>query len=136
MNAPINDLLFVYGSLRHNSNHPLARHLREQAKWLGIAEFCGRLFEVDIYPGAVPSNEPAHRIFGGLYRLHEPARILPLLDSYEEFGNEFAEPNEFVRELRQVLMNDRPLFSWIYLYNHPTNNLTPLGHDYTPPVQD
>ena len=136
MNAPINDLLFVYGSLRHNSYHPLARRLREQAKWLGIAEFCGRLFEVGTYPGAGPSNEQAHRIFGDIYRLHEPATILPLLDRYAEFCNEFPEPNEFVRELRQVLMNDHPLFSWIYLYNRSTNNLTALGDDYCPPVLD
>jgi gamma-glutamylcyclotransferase (GGCT)/AIG2-like uncharacterized protein YtfP len=128
----INDLLFVYGTLRRGSRHPLARLLAENAEWLGFAHFRGRLFDIGPYPGAVPSGDPAHRIRGDLYRLHEPAKILPLLDRYEEFGQEFPQPNEFIRALETVRFKGCALKAWIYLYNRPTGNLTDLGHDYSP----
>jgi gamma-glutamylcyclotransferase (GGCT)/AIG2-like uncharacterized protein YtfP len=127
----INDLLFVYGTLRRESSHPLARLLAENAEWLGFAYFSGRLFDLDAYPGAVPSGDPAHRVRGDLYRLNDPAAMLPLLDRYEEFGEEFPEPNEFIRSLQAVRFQGCALKAWIYLYNLPTDNLSVLRHDYS-----
>ncbi|MEC4749948.1 gamma-glutamylcyclotransferase [Methylomicrobium sp. Wu6] len=59
--TPINHLLFVYGTLRRGSDHPIARHLADNAEWLGFGEFHGLLFDIGAYPGAVPSRDPAHR---------------------------------------------------------------------------
>lgn len=126
----INDLLFVYGTLRRGSRHPLARYLAENAEWLGFADFRGVLYDIGSYPGAVPSGDPAHRLRGEVYRLKDPATILPLLDRYEEFGEEFPEPNEFIRSLQSVRFKGRALTAWIYLYNRPAGNLTVLGRDY------
>ncbi|EIC29466.1 MULTISPECIES: gamma-glutamylcyclotransferase family protein [Methylomicrobium] len=127
----INDLLFVYGTLRRGSRHPLARLLAENAEWLGFAYFSGRLFDLGAYPGAVPSGDPAHRVRGELYRLDDPAAILPLLDRYEEFGEEFPEPNEFIRSLQAVRFKGCALKAWIYLYNWPTGNLTVPGQNHS-----
>jgi gamma-glutamylcyclotransferase (GGCT)/AIG2-like uncharacterized protein YtfP len=126
----INDLLFVYGTLRQAGGHPLASHLAAHADWLGLAEFRGLLFDIGAYPGAVPSGDPAHRVRGEVYRLTDPAALLPLLDRYEEFGEEFPQPNEFIRTLRTVRLAGSTVEAWIYLYNHPTGNLRLLGQDY------
>jgi gamma-glutamylcyclotransferase (GGCT)/AIG2-like uncharacterized protein YtfP len=134
--ASLNDLLFVYGTLRRASDHPLAGLLADKAKWLGFAEFRGLLFSIGPYPGAVPSDDSAHRIRGEVYRLTDPATILPLLDSYEEFGEDFPEPNEFIRVRQTVRLNGNPVEAWIYLYNHSTDNLALLGHDYFSETQD
>lgn len=127
----INDLLFVYGTLRRRSRHPLARLLAENAEWLGFAYFCGLLFDIGSYPGAVLSGDPAHRVRGEVYQLKDPATILPLLDRYEEFGEEFPEPNEFIRSRQPVRFKGGALKAWIYLYNLPTDHLTVLGRDYS-----
>jgi gamma-glutamylcyclotransferase (GGCT)/AIG2-like uncharacterized protein YtfP len=132
----INELLFVYGTLRRGSRHPLARLLAENAEWLGFAYFRGLLFDIGPYPGAVPSGDPAHRVRGEVYRLKDPAAILPLLDRYEEFGKEFPEPNEFIRTRQAVLRGSSTVEAWIYLYNHPTDDLALLGHDYFSETQD
>lgn len=131
----INDLLFVYGTLRRGSRHPSARLLAENADWLGLADFRGRLFDLGAYPGAAPSPDPAHRVLGDLYRLNAPATLLPLLDRYEEFGKAFPEPNEFIRSLQPVRFKGCALKAWIYLYNLPTGNLAVLGHDYSPQLK-
>jgi gamma-glutamylcyclotransferase (GGCT)/AIG2-like uncharacterized protein YtfP len=127
----INDLLFVYGTLRRASDHPFARHLAANAEWLGMAEFRGLLFDIGTYPGAVPSGDPAHRVRGEVYRLTDPATILSLLDRYEEFGEEFPKPNEFIRKSQTVrLLAGNTVKAWIYLYNHSADNLLILGQDY------
>jgi len=76
--APVNDLLFVYGSLRRGSPHPLAIRLAENARWLGLAGYRGLLFDIGAYPGAVPADDPARRVRGDLYRLTDPAPARPL----------------------------------------------------------
>lgn len=126
----LNDLLFVYGTLRRASAHPLARLLASKSEWLGVAEFRGLLFDVGSYPGAVPSNDPTHRVRGEVYRLTDPVTILALLDRYEEFGEEFPDPNEFIRTRQAVVLGGTRIEAWIYLYNHPTDDLALLGHDY------
>ncbi len=130
------DHLFVYGTLRRASHHPLASLLADNAEWLGFADFRGQLFEIGPYPGAIPSHDTKHRIRGEVYRLRDPATLLPQLDHYEGFGEAFPKPNEFVREMREVLLEGCPLKAWIYLYNHPIDNLALLGHDYLLPAQD
>jgi gamma-glutamylcyclotransferase (GGCT)/AIG2-like uncharacterized protein YtfP len=132
----VNDLLFVYGTLRRASDHPIARLLAANAEWLGYAAFRGVLFDIGCYPGIVPSNDPTHRVRGEVYRLKDPATILPLLDRYEEFGEKFPEPNEFIRTRQAVLLGEFTVEAWIYLYNHPTDGLALLGRDYFSETQD
>jgi gamma-glutamylcyclotransferase (GGCT)/AIG2-like uncharacterized protein YtfP len=135
-NTLLSELLFVYGTLRRASDHSLARLLASKAEWLGVAEFRGLLFDVGPYPGAVPSKDPAHRVRGEAYRLTDPVTILALLDRYEEFGEEFPEPNEFIRTKQAVVLGGSQVEAWIYLYNYPTDDLALLGHDYFSETQD
>lgn len=101
----------------------MAKWLAEHAEWLGCADYCGVLYDIGAYPGAVPSQNPAHRVRGEVYRLDDPQEILPILDGYEEFGEQFPEPNEFIRTVQDVRLGGRHLSAWVYLYNHSTDHL-------------
>ncbi len=116
--------LFVYGTLLRKSDHELADKLRQNAGLIGEAVYCGCLFMVDYYPGAVPSDNPDDQVFGEVYELTGSCPLLPELDIYEECAPGFPEPTEYIRKLQTVTMTTGKKRSvWIYLYNHPTATL-------------
>lgn len=105
----------------------MSQLLAMNAVFVDYAVFQGRLYQVGYYPGAVPSDDPGHRVLGEVYRLADTESLLPCLDSYEGFGPEFPEPNEYLRQQREVRLNHGELVSaWIYLYNRPTASLEPV----------
>ena len=109
--------LFVYGSLRGASRHPMQRRLAARARHCGTARFRGVLYELDGYPGAVPCYQLQSWVQGDLYQLN-CSELLHELDRYEGIGADYAEPYEYHR--RQVaveLPSGAPLTAWIYLYN-------------------
>ncbi|WP_417358702.1 gamma-glutamylcyclotransferase family protein [Gallaecimonas pentaromativorans] len=114
--------VFVYGTLRRQSPHPLARRLADEGRYLGEARCQGQLYRVAHYPGWVPG--PGW-VTGELYRL-SPA-LLAALDSYEECGPGFSEPWEYRRERHQVWLGKEAHLAFIYRYNRPTGSLTLLG---------
>src|SRR5689334_6881352 len=76
--------LFVYGTLRDGSGHPMHRKLRAEADFVAAATFRGKLYDLGPFPGAVTSRSNADRILGEIYRLHDPAGMLRALDAYED----------------------------------------------------
>ncbi len=118
------DYIFVYGTLRRDANSPMSRLLADHAEFVGNATYCAKLYKIDYYPGAVPSDNPNDIVQGEVYRFHQTDIALPLLDQYEEFGSEFPEPNEYLRQKQTVLLeNGRTVTAWVYVYNRPTKGL-------------
>lgn len=121
------DLLFVYGTLRRSvagGMHPLLG----RAVFLGNAWWCGRLYLVDDYPGAVPDDTCSARVAGELYRLLDPAETLAALDAYEECGPPFGADAEYVRIVTGVTLADGSERSaWIYRYNRPVDGLVRIA---------
>ncbi len=119
--------LFVYGTLRRCAGNEMTSLLAKNAEFIGNASYQGRLYLIDGYPGAVPSDMLTDLVHGEAYRLHNPGWLLTCLDVYEECGQGFPEPTEYVRKLRQVrLYSGENILAWIYLYNRPTENLVLL----------
>ena len=118
------DYLFVYGTLRQNAKHPMHQQLAKHARFVAMAHYQARLYQVSYYPGAVPSSDVADQVIGELYQLMQPEVLLPLLDNYEECGEGFAQPQEYRRELQQVTLEDGASVSaWVYIYNRDTSGL-------------
>lgn len=116
--------LFVYGTLRQTAGHPSHRLLADGAQLIGRARMKGRMYEIDGYPGAVPSASGNERVTGELYRLFEPAGALAALDDYEEAGEGYPQPREYRRcRITVELENGTELVAWCYLYNRPTAGL-------------
>ncbi|MGZ8173086.1 gamma-glutamylcyclotransferase family protein [Methylobacter sp.] len=118
------DYIFVYGTLRRDANSDMHQLLAKYAEFVSDATYQGRLYKINYYPGAVPSDDSNDAVHGEVYWLHQADVALPLLDQYEEFGPEFSEPNEYIR-LKQsvVLENGRTITAWVYVYNHSTEGL-------------
>jgi Uncharacterized conserved protein len=118
------DYIFVYGTLRRDTHSEMAGLLASHAEFVDDAIYQGKLFKIDYYPGAVPSDDPNDKVQGEVYRFHQPDIALPLLDLYEEFGPEFPEPNEYVRRKQAVLLkNGGTVMAWLYIYNRSTEGL-------------
>ena len=101
----------------------LARH----GDYVGEATYQGRLYRISHYPGAVPSDDPADRVRGEVYRLRRPIPLLERLDAYEGCGPGFRQPTEYVREGCDVrLATGEILSAWIYLYNRRVDSLRRL----------
>lgn len=118
------DYIFVYGTLSSSANNEMHQLLAKHAEFVDDATYQGKLYKIDYYPGAVPSDDPDDAVQGEVYLLHKTDAVLPLLDQYEEFGPEFPEPNEYIRRKQTVaLKNGRTVAAWVYVYNHPTEDL-------------
>jgi gamma-glutamylcyclotransferase (GGCT)/AIG2-like uncharacterized protein YtfP len=122
-----NEYVFVYGTLRRNTNSEMHHLLAKYAEFVSDAIYRGKLYQIDYYPGAVPSDDPDDVVQGEVYLLHQADIVLPLLDRYEECGPDFPEPNEYNRQKQSVLLKDgRTVTAWVYIYNHPTEGLEPI----------
>jgi gamma-glutamylcyclotransferase (GGCT)/AIG2-like uncharacterized protein YtfP len=121
------DYIFVYGTLRRDANSEMPHLLAKYAEFVDDAVFRGKLYQIDYYPGAVPSDDPNDVVQGEVYLFRQADVALPLLDQYEEFGPEFPEPNEYSRQKQSVLLKSgRLVTAWVYVYSHPTEGLEPI----------
>jgi gamma-glutamylcyclotransferase (GGCT)/AIG2-like uncharacterized protein YtfP len=122
------EYLFVYGTLLKNSGHPMAEFISKNAKLLGKATLRGKLFLVDYYPGSIVSKNKNERVKGEVYGFESVENFFHKLDEYEEFDPQNPEKSEFIRKKVDVelLKNHENLKVWTYLYNFPTQFLTPI----------
>jgi gamma-glutamylcyclotransferase (GGCT)/AIG2-like uncharacterized protein YtfP len=83
-NQPMPDLhLFVYGTLRSESPHPMARRLSSGAKLLGKARAAGALYDLGYYPGATFAPDHKTRVLGEVFIIHSASSLKTALDIYE-----------------------------------------------------
>ena len=83
--------LFVYGTLRAESPHPMAS-ASARAKHVGKGSTPGLLYDFGWYPGAMFEADSRYRVIGEVFALKNAARLLADLDKYEgtaEPGNAF-----------------------------------------------
>jgi gamma-glutamylcyclotransferase (GGCT)/AIG2-like uncharacterized protein YtfP len=118
------DHLFVYGTLRSPFPNPYARLLAERGTLVGRARIHGKLYDLGPYPGMLLSDAPEDWVIGELYRLHDPAQTLAILDDYE--GPPYTRVTAPVRtELAEAID------AWVYIYNFPvTERQRVLSGDY------
>jgi len=75
--------LFVYGTLRSESTHPMARRLRSGAKLLGKASAAGALYDLGYHPGATFAAEHKTRVLGEVFVIRPASPLKTALDVYE-----------------------------------------------------
>jgi gamma-glutamylcyclotransferase (GGCT)/AIG2-like uncharacterized protein YtfP len=118
------DYLFVYGTLRRDSDSEMYHLLARYGQFVGDATYRGKLYMVDYYPGLVPSDNPRDVVFGEVYKLSCPDIVLSRLDDYEECGPKFSEPTEYVRRKQNVkLKSGEVIGAWVYVFDRPTDGL-------------
>jgi gamma-glutamylcyclotransferase (GGCT)/AIG2-like uncharacterized protein YtfP len=122
------DLLFVYGTLRRDMRNEMYHLLARYAEFVAEGTYQGRLYQIDDYPGAVPSENPEEQVHGEVYALREPEIVLAKLELYEECGPGFSNPTEYVRRQERItLQNGTACYAWVYVYNRPTTKLVQIS---------
>lgn len=108
------EYLFVYGSLRRGRENSARHLLTAHSRFVGGAAFNGVLYDLGMYPAAVPSDQPDDWLVGELYELGEPQLVLSFLDAYEGCNRM---PPLFRRAWTPVsLQNGEQVHAWVYLY--------------------
>ena len=108
--------IFVYGTLRAMSAHPMARRLQSQARLVGKGRAPGRLYDMSWYPAAFFDERETYSVLGDVFALKPGARLLAELDAYES-GN----PNFLRSPLRVRLFDEREVVAWAYGFARPPN---------------
>lgn len=75
--------LFVYGTLRAGSTHPLARRLSARGKLIGTGTARGTMYDLGTYPGAMFGSGHSGGVIGDVFALAADDRLLAELDAYE-----------------------------------------------------
>jgi gamma-glutamylcyclotransferase (GGCT)/AIG2-like uncharacterized protein YtfP len=120
----MNQLLFVYGTLRRAATHHQHANLLQHASFVAPASYQAKLYLVGDYPGAVPSSHAADQVVGEVFRLHNAVATLAAADQYEGCGRGFAAPTEYLRVIQPVtLATGETVSAWVYVYNHSTAGL-------------
>lgn len=112
--------LFVYGTLRRASPHPMARFLEQKACWLGPASAPGRLYDLGPFPGMTEAQSDQGRVQGDVYELPGTGQTLAELDRYEGCACAEEELGPFTRRAVPVrLASGEELTAWVYFYGGP-----------------
>jgi gamma-glutamylcyclotransferase (GGCT)/AIG2-like uncharacterized protein YtfP len=113
--------LFVYGTLKRRSRHPMARRLAETARHVGAAKIAGRLYDLGRFPGLKEPRSADDWVQGDVYDLGEKsAHVLQEMDAYE--NAESPPPTPYERLLATVLLdNGEALTVWAYWYRGVVN---------------
>jgi gamma-glutamylcyclotransferase (GGCT)/AIG2-like uncharacterized protein YtfP len=113
--------LFVYGTLLDDGNE-FGVYLKNNSQFFTNGRFKGVLFDLGEYPGAIYRPGDETYVYGSVFILKEPDKVLKMLDTYEGFGENENQPNLFTRELIGVETGNEPAACWVYLYNLPVDN--------------
>jgi gamma-glutamylcyclotransferase (GGCT)/AIG2-like uncharacterized protein YtfP len=107
--------LFVYGTLRVGSSHPMAAFLAEHARFVAEGKASGRLLDLGSYPGMVEAESPDDWVHGDVFELRDPESTLTALDHYE--GCARANPLYTRRQTQVTLSTGKQVMAWYYLYS-------------------
>ena len=116
------EYLFVYGSLRTESQHPMAKLLNQKGESLGEAYVWGRLYLISWYPALV-SSPYGMRVLGELFRINDEPGFWKLFDEYEGYDPANEAESLFVRRRLPVLRGSKERLAWLYIYNQPIDGM-------------
>ena len=112
------DLVFFYGTLMTPFNRTGRLRVDHHLLYQGRGTIAGALFDVGIYPAAVPASD-AH-VWGEVYRMAHPTIVLPVLDEFEGCRTDEPEASLYTRALTRVTLEDgHAVDAWAYFYNAP-----------------
>ena len=115
----VGERVFFYGTLMSPFNRPGRQRITSQLTFEGRGTIRAALFDLGIYPAAVPAEDNSV-VWGELYGTDSPQAVLTVLDEIE--GHRPSEPDRslYTRVLTDVtLESGRVEKAWAYFYNAP-----------------
>lgn len=111
-------LVFFYGTLMAGFDRRARAGLDAKLSFLGRGWILATLFDLGLYPAAVPSAE--HRVWGELYEVSDPATVFAALDEIEGYTPSDPDRSLYLRQPAVVTLNEgRTEEAWVYFYNAP-----------------
>lgn len=114
--------VFFYGTLMAGFDRRRRAGIDDRLVYLGRGWVSGQLYDVGLYPAAVPASDG--RIWGEVYETTEPDPVLEALDEIEGYDHADPDRSLYLRQVVTVTFPEGPseTTAWIYFYN------APLGH--------
>ena len=110
--------VFFYGTLRTGFNRTRRAGVDRFLKFLGRGWINGKLFDLGIYPAAVPATDG--RVFGEVFEITDPPAVLAALDRIEGHRPAAPESSLYNRVRVPATLNDGRIEDvWVYFYNAP-----------------
>lgn len=112
------DRVFFYGTLMTGFDRRRRAGIDPLLAWVGRGRIQAALFDLGIYPAAVP--DPDGVVWGEVYRTDHLERVLAGLDEIEGYCPEQPEASLYTRiEVPAVYEDGSTDTVWVYLYNAP-----------------
>jgi gamma-glutamylcyclotransferase (GGCT)/AIG2-like uncharacterized protein YtfP len=115
----VGDHVFFYGTLMSPFNRPGRQRITPKLSYTGRGSIRAALFDLGIYPAAVPAEDDS-RVWGEVYAASDLPAVLAVLDEIEGFRPSEPERSLYTRVLTDVTLEDgRVERAWAYFYNAP-----------------
>lgn len=115
------DLVFFYGTLMAGFDRRRRADIDPKLKYVGRGSIEAHLFDLGIYPAAVPAPEGI--VWGEVYEMTEPEVVLAALDEIEGYRPDDPDRSLYTRaQVRVTLPDGSHAVAWVFFYN------APLGH--------
>jgi gamma-glutamylcyclotransferase (GGCT)/AIG2-like uncharacterized protein YtfP len=112
------DAAFFYGTLMAGFDRRRRAGIDSDMRYLGRGYISGALFDLGIYPAAVPSSDG--KIWGEIYEFDDDGRILAALDDIEGYTHDDPDRSLYTRVKTHVTLDgDGSREAWVYFYNAP-----------------
>lgn len=112
------ELVFFYGTLMTPFNGTGRLRLDQHLSFRGRGTIRAVLFDLGIYPAAVPTADG--QVTGEVYELSQPVAALRALDELEGYRPGDPETSLYTRTRTPVAMDDgTTVRAWAYFYNAP-----------------
>ena len=112
----ITNKIFVYGTLKEVFSNKAAIFLHQNPCFIGEAKVPGKLVKVNWYPGLIYAKKDKEMVYGEIFEMKQPYKILNQLDDYEGIGKNYLEPHEYKREVIPIGLNSKIVSCWTCLY--------------------
>jgi gamma-glutamylcyclotransferase (GGCT)/AIG2-like uncharacterized protein YtfP len=110
--------VFFYGTLRTGFDRTTRAGIDAFLKFAGRGWINGKLFDLGIYPAAVPATDS--RVWGEVFRMVDAPNVLAALDRIEGYRAEEPERSLYTRTQVSATLDDgRTEDVWVYFYNAP-----------------
>jgi gamma-glutamylcyclotransferase (GGCT)/AIG2-like uncharacterized protein YtfP len=112
------DRVFFYGTLMTGFERRKRIGIDAQLRYLGRGWIEAALFDLGIYPAAVPA--PDGRVWGEVYQMHDPVSALAALDEIEGYCADEPDSSLYTRRETPITFGDgTETLGWVYFYNAP-----------------
>lgn len=112
------DLVFFYGTLMAGFDRRRRAGIDDKLRYIGRGSIQGALFDLGIYPAAVPADDGT--VWGEVWEMLDAPPVLAALDAIEGYRPDDPDHSLYSREQTPVVLPDGSTApAWVYFYNAP-----------------